>query len=73
MRNQRQPCFPAISGTIETLDPGPSIGIDSRPFQYLEHQFVVALKVLAFLWHLVTSRSFIVEEQFVVFAQELRA
>ena len=46
MLNQYQPCFPAISGTIKTLNPGPSIGLDTSQFQYLEHQFFVALKVL---------------------------
>ena len=48
MRNRRQPCLTAISSTIKTLDPGPSIGLNTRQFQYLEHQSVVALKVLAF-------------------------
>ena len=47
MLNQYQPCFPANSGTNKTLNPaGPSIGLDTSRFQYLEHQFVVALKVL---------------------------
>jgi hypothetical protein len=53
MHNQRQPYFHAISGMIKTLNPGPTIGLDTSQFQYLEHQFVVARKVLAFLWHLV--------------------
>jgi hypothetical protein len=48
MLNQRQPCLPAYSSTIKMLDPSQSIGLNTSQFQYLEHQFVVALKVLAF-------------------------
>ena len=69
MHKQHQPSFPAVSSTINTLDPSPSIGLNTRQFQYLEHQFFVALKVLAFKRHLVMSGIIIVLEQLVVFVR----